>query len=104
MHPTGPVLSTTISYTDRWRIALGGELDADARSTLQPLVEALAGSGEDAVDFDLSGVTFADSAGWAVVCAAAATLRSAGMPSRIVEPSAAILRLTGLLQRAHSAA
>ncbi|HLI53525.1 MAG TPA: STAS domain-containing protein [Acidimicrobiales bacterium] len=104
MHHTEQVLSTTISYSDRWRITLGGELDADARSTVQPLAEALAESGEDAVDFDLSGITFADSAGWAVVCEAAATLRSAGMPARIVEPSAAVCRLTGLLQKARSAA
>jgi anti-anti-sigma regulatory factor len=99
MYDSEPTLSALISYNERWRVALWGEVDRSARDRLLSLATALATSGNDPVDFDLSGVTFIDRAGWLAVSTAAAMLQAAGAAARIINPSPAVRRLTDLMSR-----
>lgn len=85
--------STTITYTDHWVVRLAGEIDVSSRSGLTSLVEMLSTCEED-VDLDLRGVTFIDSAGWASVRRAAASLNSFSRTARIVNPSPSVRHLT----------
>jgi anti-anti-sigma factor len=97
MAMTESTFSTSISFTDRWVVALGGELDAGSKDSLLSLARSLSAQGDDAVDFDLAGVTFIDNGGWSAVCRAAVTLRVGGAASRIVNPSPVVRRLTDLI-------
>lgn len=87
-----------VELTNRWRVSLTGELDANATQDLYSLAELLRTIG-DPVDFDLSQVSFVDRSGWGAVCAAAELLRAAGVAVRIVNPSYSVRRVTELLAR-----
>lgn len=97
MSETEP-FSALISCDDRWTVLLCGELDARSRGALESLATAISATGCEAVDFDLSGVTFTDIAGWRSVCTAARSLNASGTTARIVNPSREVRRLTEALR------
>jgi anti-anti-sigma factor len=90
----------TVSRKDVWTVSLAGELDASAGVALRSFASLLATS-PSRVDFDLSGVQFIDTAGWASVCAARAALEAAGVKGRIVSPSRSVRHLTDVMARTH---
>jgi anti-anti-sigma factor len=94
-------LSTTLRRTDRWIVSLSGEIDAASRAELISLAEALS-KFEGDIDFDLRGVRFIDSAGWAGVQAAAGAARTAGRSARIINPSPPVRHLTDAIARSHA--
>ena len=73
-----------------------GELDISTKGHLAEVAGILAGL-ERGVDFDLSGVSFIDPSGWDGVAEALGLLKRAGLPARVVRPSASVLRLQALL-------
>jgi len=80
-------------------VALSGELDADTAARLRALLaeQLLAGPGNLVID--MSGLTFIDSAGLAVLVAADKGMRRAGSRMVLAAPRAPVskvLRLTGL--------
>jgi anti-anti-sigma factor len=95
--------STSITHTDRWIVALSGEIDAAARAELLSLVATLATRRGD-IDFDLSGVRFIDTAGWACVRAASNAATTSGKSARIVNPSPTVRHLTDVMARSHTRA
>lgn len=101
-----PVLSAIISYDDRWIVFLCGELDVSSGEELKYLAEAISAASQEPVDFDLSGVSFTDIAGWRGICSATRLLNASGTAARIINPSAAVRKVTGVLassrQRPHS--
>ncbi len=88
----------TQTATNRWVVRIRGELDLATGRVLVADAHDLARQ-RRSVDFDLGGVTFADSSGWASVRAAARILEEAGLVARIVNPSPAVRKVTGLLAR-----
>jgi anti-anti-sigma regulatory factor len=98
---TASPLSTTLRRTDRWIVALSGEVDAASRPELISLAESLS-KFEGDIDFDLSGVRFIDSAGWAGVQAASGAARTAGRSARIINPSPPVRHLTDAIARSHA--
>jgi anti-anti-sigma regulatory factor len=93
----------TQTATNRWVVKVNGELDLATGQILVADARDLVCQGKS-VDFDLSGITFADSAGWAGVRGAARVLEEAGLVARIVNPSPPVRKLTALLARHPSAA
>jgi anti-anti-sigma factor len=83
----------TVLHTDRCVVRVAGELDVSSYPQLRLIAEVLACQ-EGAIDFDLGGVTFIDSSGWAAVQEAARTARG-----RIVNPSPRVRQLTDLMAR-----
>ena len=90
--------STTIKRTDRWIVSLSGEIDAASRSELLSLVELLS-ERSGGIDFDLSGVRFIDTAGWASVRAASRAAEASGTSARITNPSPTVRHLTDAIAR-----
>jgi anti-anti-sigma regulatory factor len=86
-------LRITVVHGDRWVVYLSGDVDLSARPQLQSIGEVLAWQ-EGRVDFDLTGVDFIDTSGWAGVQEAA---RTAG--GRILNPSAPVRHLTDVMAR-----
>ena len=97
MTMTQSTFSTRISFTDRWVVDISGELDAGSKDSLLCVTRGLRAQGDDAVDFDLAGVTFIDNGGWSALCRAAVSLRVAGVAARIINPSPAVRRLTEVI-------
>lgn len=92
--------SSVITRTDRWIVSLSGEIDAAAHSELLSLAEMLSKVG-GGIDFDLSGVRFIDTAGWASVRAASDAAKASGNSARVVNPSSSVRHLTDLLAGSH---
>ena len=92
--------SSIITRTDRWIVSLSGEIDAAAQSELLSLAEMLSKLG-GGIDFDLSGVRFIDTAGWANVLAVSDAAKTSGNSARVVNPSSSVRHLTDLLARSH---
>ena len=67
---------------ERWIVVVQGRLDVSSRRHMAEMAAILTGLGRD-VEFDLSGVTCIDAAGWAGLTDALDTLRSAGVSARV---------------------
>ncbi len=93
--------STIVTRTDRWIIALSGEIDAASRAELLSLVALLSQRKGD-IDLDLSGVRFIDTAGWASVQAAAGAAEASGSAARIINPSPSVRHLTDVMRRSRA--
>jgi anti-anti-sigma factor len=100
MTKLGSVFSSIITRTDHWIVSLSGAIDAAAHSELLSLAEMLSKRGGD-IDFDLSGVRFIDTAGWAGVVAALDAAKAFGISARVVNPSSSVRYLTDLVARSH---
>lgn len=91
----------TISFVDRVRLSLVGELDL---STSPDLIDHLAGIVEAApahLDLDLSQLSYADSVGFSVFVTAHFQCRDAGIELRFLNPNPflkELLATTGLDQ------
>lgn len=94
-----PAISPTVSHnrSEGWSVALTGELYADAGESLSSLARSLCRSHREPVEFDVSGVTCIDHAGWDALRSAAAEVRDHGRPALITNPSPAVKQLTGLV-------
>jgi ABC-type transporter Mla MlaB component len=86
-------LRISVVHGDRWVVYLSGDIDLSARPQLQSIAEVLAFQEGD-VDFDLAGVAFIDTAGWAAVQEAARAT-----PGRLLNPSAPVRHLTATMAR-----
>lgn len=93
--------SSVITRTDRWIVSLSGEIDAAARSELLSLAALLSEFG-GGVDFDLGGVSFIDTAGWASVRAASEVAQASGGSARIINPSSTVRHVTDVVARSHA--
>lgn len=96
-----PPFLTVVARTDRWTVSVCGEIDAASRPELLSLAETLSEWGGD-VDFDLRGVVFIDTAGWASVRAAADAAKASGRRARIINPSPTVRHLTDVIARSHA--
>jgi anti-anti-sigma factor len=102
----GRELQVTVCWSAGWTIFLSGELDAAGAPQLERVSAALAAARVAAVDFDLSGVTFADTAGWEVLTDALAAVEDSGAMVRTRNPSPSVRRLLDVVRslRPHLAA
>jgi anti-anti-sigma factor len=99
MNTSGRELRVTVCWAAGWTIYLSGELDAASASQLERVGAALAGAGINAAKFDLSDVTFADTAGWTNLLAAMATVEAGGGTARTRDPSPSVRRLLEIVGR-----
>jgi stage II sporulation protein AA (anti-sigma F factor antagonist) len=80
-------------------LALNGEVDAYTRATLSEKLDAAVAESRGDVTLDLSGVSFVDSSGIAVLVGAAKQLRERGNDLVLVSPPAMVkkvLEMTGV--------
>jgi anti-anti-sigma factor len=99
MSQSGRELQVTVCWAAGWTIYLSGELDAAGSSQLDRVGAALADAQIAAADFDLSGVTFMDTAGWANLAAAMSTVEASGAVTRTRNPSPSVRRLLDVVRR-----
>jgi anti-anti-sigma factor len=97
MSRSGRELQITVCWSAGWTIYLSGELDAASASQLDRIGAALAGARIAAADFDLSGVTFIDNAGWDNLAAAMNAVEASGALARATHPSPSVRRLLEIL-------
>src|SRR4051794_1612083 len=102
MTASGRELQVTVCWAAGWTIYLSGEMDAASASQLERVGAALAGAHIAAADFDLSRITFADTAGWTNLMAAMATVEASGGMARTSHPSPAVRRLIDVVERVRS--
>ncbi len=102
MTTSGRELQVTVCWAAGWTIYLSGEMDAASASQLERVGAALAGAHIAAADFDLSRITFADTAGWTNLMAAMATVEASGGMARTSHPSPAVRRLIDVVERVRS--
>jgi anti-anti-sigma factor len=98
MPVTNPPFVMTSTATRRWVISVTGEVDLATGLQLVTAAEKLVAQGRP-IDFDLSRVTFIDSAGWAAVRFAARAVDRAGAVARISNPSLPVRRIMALVSR-----
>jgi anti-anti-sigma factor len=98
MSKSGRELQVTVCWAAGWTIYLSGELDAAGSGQLDRVGAALAGAQVGAADFDLSGVTFMDTAGWANLAAAMSTVEATGAVIRTRNPSPSVRRLMDIVR------
>jgi anti-anti-sigma factor len=89
----------TVCWSAGWTVYLSGELDAASGPGLELVASALAEARVAAVDFDLSRVTFVDSAGWACLTAAMAAIEASGAAFRLRSVHPSVRRLTRALEK-----
>jgi anti-anti-sigma factor len=87
-----------VCWAAGWTIYLSGELDAASASQLDRVAAALAGAKIAAANFDLGGVTFMDTAGWANLTAAMTAVEVSGAVTRIRNPSPSVHRLIDVVR------
>jgi anti-anti-sigma factor len=97
MTRSGRELQVTVCWSAGWTIYLSGELDAAGAAQLERVGAALAGARIAAADFDLSGVTFVDTAGSAVLADAMAAVEASGAVVRTRNPSPSVRRLVDIV-------
>jgi anti-anti-sigma factor len=89
MSSNGCDFQMAVCWSAGWAVYLSGELDAATGPELEIVASALADARIAAVDFDLSEVTFVDTAGWTCLTAAMCTIEASGAVPRLrnVHPS-----------------
>ena len=95
-----PFSLTVVSLGTRWSLSIAGSVDIDGGSQLIQVAGVLAERRVAAVDFDLIGVSFVDTAGWHSVQEARRMLDDAGVRTRIRGSGPAVDRLLTALDRA----
>jgi anti-anti-sigma factor len=98
-HLAGPSFQFTLSYGDsHWRLAATGELDLASADTVVEVAGELAHHHPRALDLDLSGVTFIDSAGCTGLAIAIEVLQCAGVSTELVAAGPAVKRFFDLVR------
>ena len=99
--PVDLVVHLTSGSADRQRVSLLGEVDAANAGPLQrKVIEVLADRRPSAVEIDLRGVTFLDSAGIRALLVCREEAARQGCALTLADPQPAVhqvLRITGLL-------
>jgi anti-anti-sigma regulatory factor len=98
MTSSGRELQVTVCWSAGWTIFLAGELDGAGGAQLDRVGAALAGARIAAADFDLSAITFVDTAGWSILTAAMAAVEASGAVVRTRNPSPSVRRLVGIVR------
>lgn len=83
------------------RLTATGELDSLSATRLREELDAIASTGPGHIEIDLSGITFCNAAGAAVVACAHDRMQADGRTLRIANPSRAVTRILQLLALQH---
>ena len=98
-----PLEVAAVCDGDRWELVASGELDAASAGRLLDAAAVLAAHRVPTVNLDLTGVGFADSAGWRLASDAVALLEAAGTAVQIGELGPGVRRLLAALEEASAA-
>jgi anti-anti-sigma factor len=100
MSSNGCDFQMAVCWSAGWTVYLSGELDAATGPELEVVASALADARIAAVDFDLSEVTFVDTAGWTCLTAAMCTIEASGAVPRLRNVHPSVHRLMDVLDEA----
>lgn len=88
---------TSVCWAGSWRVTFCGAIDLFSAPGIGEAAAFIAARGGTDIEIDLSRVTFIDASGWNSIQRACHLLRAAGASCRLVEPSAAVLRVARIL-------